>query len=107
MWIAISVRRGPAAPRKSLEKPALGVYLIRCNPQGFMYSTRNRAFTLVELLVVLGIIALLISLILPAFAKARRSATALNCASNMRQVGVAFSMYAAENKQTLPYALYQ
>jgi prepilin-type processing-associated H-X9-DG protein len=68
---------------------------------------RLTAFTLVELLILIGIVAILISLLMPALAKARRSAIALQCASNMRQVGIGFSMYAAENKHTLPYALYQ
>jgi len=75
-----------------------------CRHVTFRVRARNcgRAFTLVELLIVIAIIALLIALLFPAFAMARRSAMRTVCQSNMRQLAVAFIMYVNENGGAFP-----
>jgi prepilin-type N-terminal cleavage/methylation domain-containing protein/prepilin-type processing-associated H-X9-DG protein len=62
----------------------------------------GQGFTLVELLVVIGIIALLIGLLLPVMARAREQARTVQCASNIRQVYYGLAMYAGANRGTLP-----
>jgi prepilin-type N-terminal cleavage/methylation domain-containing protein len=67
-----------------------------------MIRRQRRAFTLVELLVVIGIITILISILLPVLVRARDRAITLRCASNMRQVMLAMNSYEADYR-LFPY----
>src|SRR5688572_16159816 len=64
--------------------------------------SRRRAFTLVELLVVIGIIAVLISMLLPALNRAREQARSAKCLSNLRQLAMGTIGYCNYNKGTFP-----
>src|SRR5439155_23205029 len=64
---------------------------------------RNRAFTLIELLIVIAIIGVLIGLLMPTISGAREQSRRVACASNLRNIGAALFAYAADNDRKLPY----
>lgn len=79
--------------------------VLKSSPTAQLRDTR--AFTLVELLVVIGIIAVLISILLPSLNNARRAAKQIKCASNMRQIVAAELLYTNDNKgRLMPCMIY-
>lgn len=70
--------------------------------RGIKETQGRRAFTLIEVLVVVAIIALLIAILLPSLAKAREQGRSAQCLSNQRQIGLAINMYTTANKSYLP-----
>jgi prepilin-type N-terminal cleavage/methylation domain-containing protein/prepilin-type processing-associated H-X9-DG protein len=71
-------------------------------PESYSKSLKRTGFTLIELLVVIAIIAILAAILFPVFAKAREKARQISCASNEKQLGLAFMQYAQDYDETLP-----
>jgi len=71
--------------------------------QALQRTKRSKGFTLIELLVVVAIIAILAALLLPALAYSKGQAQKTQCANNNKQLGLAMSMYAGDNKDYMPY----
>ncbi|HXH61384.1 MAG TPA: type II secretion system protein, partial [Fimbriimonadaceae bacterium] len=66
-----------------------------------MHNSNKGAFTLIELLVVLAIISVLAAILFPAFASAKAAAKKIECMSNLRQIGIAWSLYNTDYDDTV------
>jgi prepilin-type N-terminal cleavage/methylation domain-containing protein/prepilin-type processing-associated H-X9-DG protein len=65
-------------------------------------APRARAFTLIELLIVIAIIAILAAMLFPALARAKEAARRIACVNNLRQLGISLKMYADDNEEAFP-----
>ena len=75
---------------------------VRCRRKSSVIAVTLRGLTLTEILVVIGIIAILIAVLLPAISRVRAAQRNASCLTTLRQIGYAFQLYAADNTQRFP-----
>lgn len=84
------------------QSSTLLVYEVKCNKCNLFNSNQLCSFTLVELLVVIAIITVLAAMLLPALSQTREKARQINCSNNLKQLGMAFHMYANDWENYFP-----
>jgi prepilin-type N-terminal cleavage/methylation domain-containing protein/prepilin-type processing-associated H-X9-DG protein len=84
----------------------MGRFVVVSKAEQIRYNRKdNHGFTLVELLVVISIVALLLSILMPALRVARESGRGVYCAANLRQLGISLTMYLDSNRQVFPLSV--
>src|SRR5436190_243905 len=98
------IRSSVMTSNRTPPQPARAAASLRLTQRSSAMRRRTKhAFTLVELLVVIGIIALLISALLPTLNKARQAGNLVDCQARLQQMGQALNIYTAQNQARLPW----
>jgi len=93
--------KGPRIPHK-----VASLVANTNDERGSTQRGRSRAFTLIDVLVSIGVIAVLIGIILPSYGKAREAAHRIVCGSNLRQLGIGVASYAQDNRDIIPHSVF-